>query len=68
MISELFFEKTMGYMTACIYFYLLLDVVIIGLLLGEEPADLVDCRTGLIMPQVPSKAFWGGFDDIHCKI
>ena len=19
------------------------------------------------MPQVPSKAFWGGFDDIHCK-
>ncbi|XP_019850041.1 PREDICTED: uncharacterized protein LOC100639981 [Amphimedon queenslandica] len=35
---------------------------------GEEPADLVDCRTGLIMPQVPSKAFWGGFDDIHCRL
>ena len=33
--------------------------------IGEELADLIDCRTGLIMPQVPCKAFWNGFEDIQ---
>lgn len=35
---------------------------------GEEFADLVDCRTGLLMPRVPSKAFWNGFDHLEGSI
>lgn len=35
---------------------------------GEELADLIDCRTGLIMPQVPCKAFWNGFEDIQARL
>ena len=32
---------------------------------GEELADLVDCRTGSVIHQIPSKTFWNGFEDIH---
>ena len=32
---------------------------------GEEPADLVDCRSGRVIPQVPTKAFWSGFEDME---
>ena len=34
---------------------------------GEEPADLVDCRLGMILLQLPSKTFWAGFDNMNCK-
>ena len=34
---------------------------------GEEPADLVDCRRGMILLQLPSKTFWAGFDNMNCK-
>ncbi len=31
---------------------------------GEEPADLVDCRIGLHLLQLPSKTFWDGFENM----
>ena len=34
---------------------------------GEEPADLVDCRSGRVIPQVPTKAFWSGFENVDGK-
>ena len=34
---------------------------------GEELADLVDCYTGLMMTQVPTKAFWSGFENTECE-
>lgn len=35
---------------------------------GEELADLVDCRLGMLLLQLPSKTFWAGFDNINCKL
>ncbi len=37
--------------------------------LGDEPADLVDCRihVGLVMKEVPCRKFWAGFDDMDGK-
>lgn len=35
---------------------------------GEELADLVDCHLGMILPQLPSKTFWAGFDNMNCKL
>lgn len=32
---------------------------------GEEPADLVDCRSGRVISQIPTKAFWSGFEDMN---
>ena len=34
---------------------------------GEEVADLVDCRLGMALLQLPSKTFWAGFDNMSCK-
>ena len=34
---------------------------------GEELADLVDCRLGMALLQLPSKTFWAGFDNMSCK-
>ena len=31
---------------------------------GEELADLVDCRAGLILLQVPCRTFWAGFNNM----
>lgn len=31
---------------------------------GNEPADLVDCRVGLVVLQVPCQTFWAGFDNM----
>ena len=36
-------------------------------LIGDELADLVDCYTGLMMTQVPSSAFWSGFENLDCE-
>ena len=35
--------------------------------LGNELADLVDCRLGQVLPQVLTKVFWKGFEDEHGK-
>ena len=35
---------------------------------GEEAADLVDCRIGLHLLQLPSRVFWAGFEDMSGEI
>ena len=35
---------------------------------GEEPADLVDCRLGMVLLQLPSKTFWAGFDNMNSEL
>ena len=36
--------------------------------LGEELADLVDCRNGLVLQQLPSRVFWSGFSKTNCEL
>ena len=41
--------------------YVLIKDLIVS---GEEAADLVDCRIGMHLLQLPSKTFWAGFEDM----
>ena len=35
---------------------------------GSELVDLVDCRSGLILPNIPAKQFWVGFEDVRHRL
>lgn len=35
---------------------------------GDELADLVDCRMGLVLLQVPCRTFWAGFDNMSGEL
>ena len=44
------------------------DIMYIRKYLGNEFVDLVDCRTGMILPNIPSKQFWIGFDSVRHRL
>jgi lysine-specific demethylase 3 len=35
---------------------------------GSERVDLVDCRSGLILPDVPAQQFWIGFENVRHRL
>ena len=35
---------------------------------GSERVDLVDCRSGLILPDVPAQQFWIGFENVRSRL
>ena len=35
---------------------------------GDELADLVDCRNGVVLQQLPCRVFWSGFCKVSCKL
>ena len=40
------------------------SILCLSVYTGEEAADLVDCRIGLHLLQLPTKMFWDGFEDM----
>ena len=51
-------------LTACVCLSVYLFVCLSA---GDEPADLVDCRLGLHLLQLPTNTFWAGFEDMSGK-